>query len=148
MCYLQDCWIVNYWIPRWEFLKICDWQVEDGRCLPYIDRHYGDSIKVPTRFNRETGASRVYHLTLDTPIQSKDVILKVSENKEQLIQLIFNDLVANAMLIFPRKLNVTGKRSCSATDFQWTYILLWKLTNNSRRSWQYHNSLRTSVIFV
>ena len=43
-----------------------------------------------------------------TPIQSKDVILKLFEVREQLIQLIFNDLVANAMLIFPHKLT-TGK---------------------------------------
>ena len=123
----------NMWLTSWR------WQMLHWSTLWW---------QVPTRFNRETGASRVYHLTLDTPIQSKDVILKVSENKEHLIQLIFNDLVATAMLIFLRKLNATGKRSCSATDFQWTYILLWKLTNNSRRSWQYHNSLRTSVIFV
>ena len=37
------------------------------------------------------------------------MILKVSEDKEQLIQLIFNDLVTNAMLIFPHKLTVTEK---------------------------------------
>ena len=42
-----------------------------------FDRHYDGSNKGPTRFNRETGASRVHHLTLDTPIQSKDVILKM-----------------------------------------------------------------------
>ena len=34
--------------------------------------------------------------------------LKVSENKEQLIQLIFNDMLASAMLLFPHKLSVTG----------------------------------------
>ena len=71
--------------------------------------YYDDSIKGLTKFNRDTGASRVYHLRLDTPIQSKDVILKVSENKEQLIQLIFIDLVANLMLIFPQKFIVTRK---------------------------------------
>ena len=36
------------------------------------------------------------------------MILKLFEVKEQLIQLIFNGLVANAMLIFPHKLT-TGK---------------------------------------
>ena len=39
----------------------------------------------------------------------KDMILKVSENKKQLNQLIFNDLVANIKLIFTHKLTVTGK---------------------------------------
>ena len=42
-----------------------------------FDRHYDGSIKGPTRFNREKVASRVYHLTLDTLMQSKDVILSV-----------------------------------------------------------------------
>ena len=55
-----------------------------------LDRYYDGSIKSLTTFNRDTRASRLYHLTLDTPMQSKDVILKVSENKQQLIQLIFN----------------------------------------------------------
>ena len=72
-------------------------------------RYYDDSIKGLTRFNRDTGASRVYHLTLDTPIQSKGVILKVSENKKQFVQLIFNDQVANAVFIFLHKLTVTGE---------------------------------------
>ena len=50
-----------------------------------FDWYYDDSIKDLTRFNHDTGANCVYHLTLDTPIQSNDFILKVSENKEQLI---------------------------------------------------------------
>ena len=79
-------------------LKIADFYL-------IFDRYYDDSIKCLARFNRDTTASGVCHLT---PIQSKDVILKLFEVKEQLIQLIFNDLVANAMLIFPHKLT-TGK---------------------------------------
>ena len=53
-------------------------------------------------------SNRVYHLTLYTPIQSKYVKLKMFENKEQLIQLISNDMFASAMLFFPHKLSVTG----------------------------------------
>ena len=56
-------------------------------------------------------------LTLDTSIQSKDVILKVSENKEQLIHFIFIILVANAMLIIQRKLIVTEKDPASLQIF-------------------------------
>ena len=48
-------------------------------------------------------------MTLDTPIKCKDVTLKLSGNKEQLIQLIFNDLVANTTLILPHKLTVSGR---------------------------------------
>ena len=50
-----------------------------------FDRYHDDSIKSLTRFYRDSGASRVYQLTLDAPIPSRDVMLKVSENKEQLI---------------------------------------------------------------
>ena len=38
-----------------------------------------------------------------------DIVSKVWLDLEQLIQLIFKYLVANAMLVFPHKLNVTGK---------------------------------------
>ena len=41
----------------------------------------------------------------------------MSENKEQLIQLVFKDLVANAMLIFLHKLTVTGKTAVSLQIF-------------------------------
>ena len=73
-------------------------QVKDCRCCKGL-----------TRFNRDTGASRLYHLTLNTPIKCKDVTLKVSRNKEQLIQLIFNYLVANTILILPHKLTASGR---------------------------------------
>ena len=62
--------------------------------------------KALTRFTRDTGTSHVCHLTLDTPIQSEYLIPKVSENKEHLIQLIYNYLVAKAILIFSHKLTL------------------------------------------
>ena len=83
-----------------------------------FDQYYDDSIKGLTRFNRDTGASRVYHLILNTPIQCKDVILKMSENKEQLIRLIYDDVVANAMLIFPHKFIVNGEDSVPLQTFK------------------------------
>ena len=73
-------------------------------------------------------------------LKSKDVISKVSENKEQLIQLIFNYLVANEFINIPTQIDCYWKRSCSTTDFQLTYILLQKVKSNSRRSWHCHNS--------
>ena len=51
----------------------------------------------------------MYQLTLDDPIPSRDVMLKVSENKEQLIQLIIDDLIANERSMYPKKLTLTGK---------------------------------------
>ena len=74
-----------------------------------FDRYYDDSIKNLNKFHCDTGLSRVYHVILGLPIHSKDVMLKVSENKEQLIKYILNELVANAMVIFPQKKTDTGK---------------------------------------
>ena len=45
------------------------------------DRYYDDSIKGLPRLNCVIGAHRVYDLTLDTPMESIYVTLKVSENK-------------------------------------------------------------------
>ena len=131
--------VVNFWKYVVDKLKIAD-------VFLILDWYYDDSIKGLAIFNRDTGGSRVYHVPLDKPIQSKDVILKVSENKEQLIQLIFNYLVANEFINIPTQIDCYWKRSCSTTDFQLTYILLQKLKSNSRRSWHCHNSSLSSTI--
>ena len=70
------------------------------------NRYHDDSIKGLRRFNCDTRAGHVYHATMYTP---KYVILKVFESKEQLIQLIFNDLFSNAVSVFLHKLTVTEK---------------------------------------
>ena len=96
------CYVVNFRKYVIERLKISDVYL-------VFDRYYNDSIKGLTRFYRDSGASRVYQLTADTPLPSRDVLLQVSENKEQLIQLIVDDLIANARYMFPNRLIVTGK---------------------------------------
>ena len=68
-----------------------------------------DTMMIVSKFWLDLILTQGQVVKLDTPIQTKDVILKVSENKEQLIQLIFNDLVANAMVIFPHILTLNGK---------------------------------------
>ena len=74
-----------------------------------FDRYYNDSIKGLTRKNRDIGASRVYQLTADTPLPSRETVLTVTENKVQLIQLIINDFLENPKsLHYKHKLVVTG----------------------------------------
>ena len=92
--FLDSCTI--FWIVSWTskgtigslveiFRKYMIDKLKIADAYFIFDRYYGDSIKGLTKFNPDTGASHVYYLALDTPMQSKDVILKVSENKKQLI---------------------------------------------------------------
>ena len=78
-------------------------------CTLYLIGIYKDSIKGLTRHYRDIGASRVYQLTLDTELPSMDVLLKVTENKEQLIQLVVDDFIRHASSIYPNKVILTGQ---------------------------------------
>ena len=53
--------IVNFRKYMLDKLKIADVYL-------IFDRYYADSIKGLTRFNRDTGASCIYQLTLDVPL--------------------------------------------------------------------------------
>ena len=60
-----------------------------------FDRYFDHSIKGLTRKCRNKGGSRVYQLTPTTPLQPRDVILTVTENKVQLINLIVENIRKN-----------------------------------------------------
>jgi hypothetical protein len=66
------------------FRKLCDSEVY---CI--FDRYYDDSIKSGTRYSRAgTQASRQHTLTLATQLPPQKVILTLTENKKQLIEMI------------------------------------------------------------
>ena len=59
-----------------------------------FDRYYDHSIKSATRKSRAgKHASRKHILTLDTPLPPQLVVLTVTENKTQLIQLLYEQIV-------------------------------------------------------
>jgi len=63
-----------------------------------FDRYYEYSIKSTTRSFRSTSvASRRHILTEQTPLPSQHVVLSVTQNKKQLISIICERLIANAM---------------------------------------------------
>lgn len=57
-----------------------------------FDRYYKLSTKSCCRTVRQKGTSRVYNLTENSPLPQQSVMLKVSENKEQLIKMIVHRL--------------------------------------------------------
>lgn len=67
-----------------------------------------NSRKESIRKNRDVGASRIYHLTPTTKIPPQKVVLTVSQNKEALIDLIFQDLLNHADEFHCHRLVVTG----------------------------------------
>ena len=73
----------------------------------YNYRYSVGSIKESTRSERDQGASRVYTLHPATRLPSQKVILTVSSNKKQIIDLIVADLEAHSEEI-RGKLVVTG----------------------------------------
>ncbi len=59
-------------------------------------RYLASSIKSSTRSGRADDASRVYSLKASTTLPAQKVVLTVSKNKAQLIDLLCEDLVQNA----------------------------------------------------
>lgn len=57
-----------------------------------FDRYYKLSTKSCCRTARQKGTSRVYNLTEESPLPQQSVMLKVTANKEQLIQMIVHRL--------------------------------------------------------
>src|SRR6267154_46202 len=72
-----------------------------------FDRHHELSIKSQCRSSGMKGFCRVFQLTEDSPLPSKDIILKVTANKEQVIKFIVNRL---CLMLVPtgQKIIVTG----------------------------------------
>ena len=60
-----------------------------------FDRYNDFSTKCAARSEREAEASRVHQLSLDTPLPSQKVVLTVSKNKKQIMELICDELVSD-----------------------------------------------------
>ena len=75
----------------------------------------GSIAQSTTRSGRATEASRVHKLNLDTPLPPQKVVLTVSTNKKQLIDLICSDLSKNKIFHHGytqnNKLVVTGSNN-------------------------------------
>ena len=114
--FLDGCAVL--WVVPWptggtvqEFLNNfrCHIQnyMECGDVYLVFDRYMEGSTKESTRNERDQGASRVYSLRPATRIPPQKVILTVSRNKKQLIDLISNDLISYKNE-FKNKLVITG----------------------------------------
>ena len=77
--------VENFVLYIYEKAKISDVNL-------VFNRYHSDSIEGLTRMNRDTIANRVYNFLLDMQLHSWDVVLKVTKNKEQLIELIVNKI--------------------------------------------------------
>ena len=72
-----------------------------------FDRYKEGSIKEFTRNYRDQGASRVYSLRPTAKLPSQKVVLTVSSNKKQLIDLILTELIYHKVML-NGKLVITG----------------------------------------
>ena len=69
-------------------------KLEQEDVLLVFDRYYAYSIKGETRNSRAgKKASRVHKLRSDTPLPPQQVVLNVSKNKIQLIEIICDQLI-------------------------------------------------------
>ncbi len=77
-----------------------------------FDRYYEYSTKSVARYARSAEASRVHQLEEGTTMPSQKVVLTVSENKRQLVELICTDLIQNVHFhqncVHRHKLVITG----------------------------------------
>ena len=67
--------------------------LEKSNVYLVFDRYYDYSTKGSTRCARATGASRVYQLHANSRLPAQKVLLTVTENKVQLMQLIISDFL-------------------------------------------------------
>ena len=75
---------------------------------PVFDHYHPDRIKGLTRMNRDTGASRIHNCLPEMQLPSRDVVLRFTKNKEQLIELIVNKIKTDTVKI-RNIITVTGK---------------------------------------
>ena len=86
-----------------------------------FDRYTAGSIKDSTRNNRDQGASRVYELRPLAILPAQKVVLTVSRNKTQLIDLIIEDLQAHKDVLNGKPV-ITGN-----TQYLFRSMKLWYL---------------------
>ena len=75
-----------------------------------FDQYKADSTKTSTRHGQDQGASRMYILRSTTRLPPQKVILTVTQNKMQLIELICKDIMthSNLLIFTTQKLIITG----------------------------------------
>ena len=78
-----------------NFRKYIEQKLNVGDVYLVFDRYWDYSTKSIARSGRATEASRVHLLNLDTPLPSQKVVLTVSDNKKQLIDIICSELTEN-----------------------------------------------------
>ena len=78
-----------------------------------------DSIKAATRLQRIGNIKRSHNVSLETPLPPKEVALSSNKTKENLIELIYNELLDRANnLNYGRKLIVTSKSNFPKQSFE------------------------------
>ena len=91
------------WVIHWpEAGTVADYVSNVKECIKRLlkdyevflifDRYRDYSTKSVTRGGREAGASRVFHLKLKTALPAQKIGLTVTENKKQIIQIIYDEL--------------------------------------------------------
>ena len=114
--FLDGCAVL--WVVPWptggivqdflnNFRRHIQGHMESGDVYLVFDKYTDGSIKESTRNDRDQGASRVYTLRPPARLPSQKVVLTVSSNKKQLIDLISADLVSHKDM-FNSKLVITG----------------------------------------
>ena len=84
-----------------------------------FDRYTNDSIKAATRLQRIGNIKRSDNVSLETPLPPKEVALSSNKTKENLIELISNELLDRASNInYGRKLIVTSKSNFPEQSFE------------------------------
>ena len=86
-------------LRTWALSLPCQW---------YTFRYKADSAKESTRHGRDKGASKVYTLQNTTRLPPQKVMLTVTRNKVQLIDLICEDMAFHKEYFSQHKLVLTG----------------------------------------
>ena len=96
---------VRYFVVN--FKQYIQQKLISGDVYLVFDRYLDFSTKSATRCNRTSEANRVHRLALDTTLPSQKVVLTVSENKSQLMELICKELTRDTT--FHRDYTMTHK---------------------------------------
>ena len=93
--------------------------LEDSDVYLAFDRYIIDSIKAATRLQRIGNIKRSHNVSLETPLPPKEVALSSNKTKENLIELISNELLDRASTLnYRRKLIVTSKANFPEQSFE------------------------------
>ena len=71
-----------------------------------FDRYYANSIKSDTRMERLGQLNRCHNLMIGSPLPSKDIVLKVTKTKAQLISLIADNLLEYFIVVTSSRTNL------------------------------------------